>query len=69
MTYVTLHVQKDGRINLGTAVHISLNCPAIKEREVHHIDGAIVRSLPKCKLCHDIEFVRRSNHGTSLRST
>lgn len=49
--WVTLHFQKDGRINLGTAVHSTPHCSALKGRTVHDVQGEIVPHLPVCKHC------------------
>ena len=54
MWYVTMHIQKDGRINLGTKVHSSYICPAIIHRDsstIHQIDGDIVKHLSVCDKC------------------
>lgn len=51
--YVTLRTQKDGRVNLGTAVHRTWTCVALKKSEysVREILGDIVDDLPRCKKC------------------
>lgn len=49
--YVTCHIQKDGRINLGTAAHAWTECPALRGRCVVQISGEIVGWLPKCLKC------------------
>jgi hypothetical protein len=51
MWYVTCHVQKDGRVNLGTAKHADPACPALNGRTVHHIEGAIIAEIPTCLKC------------------
>lgn len=56
--FVTLHVQRDGRITLGTAVHWFEDCHAIRGREVHQIAGGITVHLPTCFHCN-----RRIDHG------
>ncbi len=53
MAYVTIHIQKDGRINLGRAAHRTYTCHTLKNRETYvvQIEGEIVSKLPQCKLC------------------
>lgn len=50
--FVTLHVQKDKRINLGTAVHWFEDCQSLNGREIHQIAGGIVVHLPTCGFCN-----------------
>lgn len=50
--FVTLHRQKDGRINLGRAVHWFEDCHALRDRETHQIAGGIVAYLPMCGFCN-----------------
>lgn len=49
--FVTMHIQKDKRITLGTVVHKYVDCPAMKGRGKYEISGLIIRSLPECSKC------------------
>lgn len=55
MVYTTCHIQKDGRITLGTVVHKNRDCAMLKNRtEVFSMEGSIVQNLPKCSFCMGI---------------
>lgn len=49
--YVTFHIQKDGRIYLGTAGHRNRQCSALKGREAVSVEGELAGMLPPCKKC------------------
>jgi hypothetical protein len=52
MYYVTCHIQKDKRVNLGTTVHSNRDCSSLKGRTgVTTIAGDIVQLIPKCYYC------------------
>lgn len=48
---VTFHRQKDGRYNLGTAIHSDEKCPALKGRIPHRLVGEIAKLMQRCKKC------------------
>lgn len=48
---VTFHIQKDGRISLGTVAHRTKDCPALRDREVYEIGGEVASMIPVCKKC------------------
>lgn len=71
MWYASLHIQKDGRINLGTRIHSDPTCTSIKDSAaVYQIDGDIVTKLPTCKLCSisDSEVLRSVTEFRRLRT-
>jgi hypothetical protein len=49
--YSQVHVQKDGRINLGTCIHIYEDCGKEDQSPRFEIEGPIINHLPKCKKC------------------
>jgi hypothetical protein len=49
--WVTLRIQKDGRIFLGTAAHTNPYCSALRVRECFEVEGELAVRLPVCKLC------------------
>lgn len=52
--YVTFHIQKDRRINLGTCIHIFKTCPSLKSRTgITEIEGPIIQLIPKCNYCFE----------------
>jgi hypothetical protein len=55
MRLVTCNPQKDGRIVLGTAVHLCADCRTLKRRDVIDIQGSsvLVQKFPKCNWCFD----------------
>lgn len=52
---VTINPQKDGRIVLGTAVHLFSDCRTIKRRDTINIGDCpeLVKRFPKCQWCYD----------------
>ena len=61
--FVTMHIQRDGRITLGTCVHLDRECHQLKSRTgVTGISGEIVQRLPKCSCCYDRDRQGRCNH-------
>lgn len=54
MRYTTCHIQRDGRITLGTCIHKYKDCSMLKNRTgVTNISGDIVNLLPKCHFCYN----------------
>lgn len=52
MRFTTCHIQRDGRITLGTCIHKYRDCSMLKSRTgVVEIAGQIVQMLPKCSFC------------------
>ena len=49
--WVTRHVQKDGRVNLGTAVHADPECVALRGREFFSISGTVTNQVKRCGKC------------------
>lgn len=49
--WVTMHIQKDKRITLGTAIHSTPHCSTLKGRTVHNVQGDLARHLPVCGIC------------------
>lgn len=53
MRIVTFHIQKDGRVTLGTVVHKYEDCHTLKNRITVEIAGPIVQKIPKCYWCYN----------------
>jgi hypothetical protein len=49
--YTTVHIQKDGRVNLGTCLHTTRTCPALRGRDNYEISGVVTKLLPHCLKC------------------
>lgn len=49
--YVTLHIQKDKRITLGTALHLTNDCQHLRGKEPLSISGEAARRIPVCGTC------------------
>jgi len=49
--WVSCHVQKDGRINLGTAKHRDRSCVSILGRPTYAISGNVTSQIQTCKKC------------------
>lgn len=51
IAYVTMNVQKDGRVLLGTGWHCYLTCPAIVGRAYYCVYGRMRADMPVCAKC------------------
>jgi hypothetical protein len=68
--YVTRHIQKDGRINLGTALHIFPDCDTVRDRPMFTITGTVVNDICVCKKCEArLEKQRTESHVRSQHGT
>jgi len=50
--YVTCHIQKNGRIDLGTVLHYHPGCYTVYDKCVYSISGEVTINLKKCSKCH-----------------
>lgn len=66
--FVTMHIQRDGRVTLGTCIHRDRDCHQLKSRTgVYGISGAIVQAIPKCSCCYDRDAVGNCQHEAGGR--
>ena len=61
--WVTFHRQKDGRYNLGTAIHADEKCHVLKGRTVKRLVGEIAKLMQRCKKCRGRVIIPLSPAG------